>query len=858
MAKKTRRRASRGKSAPTKLSVEDIERKARQDLAGGRHREAIEGFKQLLKLQPLPAFRYALADAYAGRARDLAAKDMLKEALAIWENRAALGEGIAFDPDQAALLLRMGRVESVLALLAQGVDIPRTEHERLRSLLAAAHLAGEKAIVERLPADDPVVLHAEPARAALAAYCEGETAALQEALAAIPFRSPYRDWVQILKALQRLPDKPGEAADLLARVGDGSAFCQLRRAAQLALLPEESFVEALRGAGTGSVRFACVLRGWPQARIALWEELNRLGATPRPETLLRLMYRHRDALGPDWTRRRGLRLLIEGFPAASRKRLKAAGAAPLNNEESLLLAAWSAEQREDLWEGQEHWKSYTRHLIREGSAGGQAGERSLRIALTLRRCDHVGDVLSRATPSADSDDLDRLIAGQVEDSLTWDPDHRDTYLRLIGYYRQGKRLKDVRRLLKQAKKRWPKDMRVLETELDVALQTGAFKKAAGLAREMLALDSINSGVRDRLVEAHLAHARKQVVKGRLDLARKELAQAEEWARSTHARDQLDLTSGLIAVIDDADRGSTVLHDLLVRLGGGVAGHLTLALAGEALHLSVQQLFKRIGVEMPAVQGRDDLLATLARLRHHLDGGGRLTREVGSSLSGRLAKAPWSDLSKSETEAACDTLRRCELHETRLRAARTALRRWHGAPVFELHAFEAKYPGHHRACSVKDVDRLEGALDRARKEGDTRIAMRIDEVLAGLGPLRFGHMPFAPPAPAGPVSVAPEAKAVGMLIEKLGLEKAMSALELPSEMKRELKRLAREQGEEAVAEMLVTFFEMAAAIAEGEGWPPFSAAPPDGKPPKPKRERPKPGFPRDRGQDDDPFDQLDLF
>ena len=103
MPKKSKRRTPRAnKSPPSNLSPEAIEHKAREDLASGRHREAIAGFKQLFKLEPRPAWRSALADAYAGRARELAAKDMLKEALAIWENRGSLGAGIAFDPEGQA------------------------------------------------------------------------------------------------------------------------------------------------------------------------------------------------------------------------------------------------------------------------------------------------------------------------------------------------------------------------------------------------------------------------------------------------------------------------------------------------------------------------------------------------------------------------------------------------------------------------------------------------------------------------------------------------------------------------------------------------------------------------------------
>lgn len=816
MSRKSGRRTPRGKSAPIERSPADLEREAREHLAGGRHREAIAGFKQLLKQEPRPAWRCALADAYAARARELATKDMLKEALAIWENRAGLGEDIAFDPEHTALLLRMGRVGSVLDLFTQGKGIPPPQRDRLRSLLAAAYLAGADLVVERLPADDPVVLHATSARAVLAAYCAAEDKALQGALAAIPFRSPYRDWVQILKALQHLPDEPQAAAGLLARVGDESAFCRLRQAVQLALLPETSFLDTIAGADKPSVRFACTLRGWPQARIALWEELDRLGRDPRPETLLRFMSRHREALGAEWVRRRGLRFLIAGYPA-SRKRLGALGAGPLSAEENLLLAAWDAERREDLWGEQEGWERYARHLIREGPKDDPKTEHGLRIALTLRRCDQVADVLGEADPSADPENLDALLAAHLEESLTWDPDHRDTYLRLIGYYRRGKRRKDVRRLLEQACTRWPRDLQILEAALDIAIAAGSFKKAAGIAREMLALDSINSGVRERLVKAHLAHARKQVPKGRPDLARKELSEAREWARSAHAHAEIDLTAGLIALLEDVKTGAPALRDLVERLGGGLAGHLTLALAGEGLPLSLPKLFKQAGLGEPATPGRDDLLATLARLRTYLDGDGKITGELVAYLTPVLTDAPWHELSKGEVEAACETLRRCGLHQARLHAAHAALERWQGEPLFEFHAFEAKCPRDPNDCSDNDFERLEAALERAREEGDTRTARRIEKVFIVAGP-----MSFMPPA-AGPVP-PPGPEAVGAVIELLGLDKVMDMMGLPPEMKRDLKQVARQQGTEAVAEVLISLQRMASELTDLEDAPPIPRPP----------------------------------
>jgi hypothetical protein len=235
----------------------------------------------------------------------------------------------------------------------------------------------------------------------------------------------------------------------------------------------------------------------------------------------------------------------------------------------------------------------------------------------------------------------------------------------------------------------------------------------------------------------------------------------------------------------------------------------------------------------------------------------LTVVLGSYLHKALAKSPWQDLSKSETEGACDTLRRCGLHETRLMAARAALKRWKGEPLFELHAFEARYPRNPRDCSESDIDRLDDALDRARKDGDTRIAMRIEQTLADLDPFPFGPMPFTPPPPSGHGAGLLDAESITTLIVTLGLDKALNGLGLPPEMKRDLKKLEREQGEEAVAHALAAFLEMIAGFAKGEIDLPFGA-PPTRKPAEPNGGRPPPRSGPDKGQDDDSFEQLDLF
>ena len=61
---------------------------ADKGVGAARYKEAIEHFKELLKRERRPEWLAGLAAAYAGRAEQLAAKDMVKEALALWRTRA--------------------------------------------------------------------------------------------------------------------------------------------------------------------------------------------------------------------------------------------------------------------------------------------------------------------------------------------------------------------------------------------------------------------------------------------------------------------------------------------------------------------------------------------------------------------------------------------------------------------------------------------------------------------------------------------------------------------------------------------------------------------------------------------------
>jgi hypothetical protein len=345
------------------------------------------------------------------------------------------------------------------------------------------------------------------------------------------------------------------------------------------------------------------------------------------------------------------------------------------------------------------------------------------------------------------------------------------------------------------------------------LATNAFKKATGLARSILDLDPINTGARERLVKAHIAHARKQIRARRTDLAMKELDQAREWGGEA-ARERIDLTATFVSVIDARlqDVAAGVLRDQAERLGGGLRASLALGIEAVAVGQPLALVLRQAGLAKAKHGGREDLLACLARLRSHLDGGERLARDLGASLQGQLKAAASLDLSAQEAEGVCETLRRAALDDARLAFATAALRRWRGAPRFEFHAFEARYRGA-RWANDDDLDRVVRALERAKEEGDDRTVHRLQELLR-----EFGAPFFSPHGgfddfddldefddsddfddfddDFDPIRIV-----VANLVQSMGLDGLFNMLGLDPKLKRQFQEIKREQGTDGLVDAL---------------------------------------------------------
>ena len=103
----------------------------------------------------------------------------------------------------------------------------------------------------------------------------------------------------------------------------------------------------------------------------------------------------------------------------------------------------------------------------------------------------------------------------LKKSLAADPDYLPALIQLIDLLRKNGQEKQWRALAEQAARRFPDESAILLRAIELAAAGKAYKKAAGFAHKLLALDPINRHARQRMIDLQIAHARKQMRANRL-------------------------------------------------------------------------------------------------------------------------------------------------------------------------------------------------------------------------------------------------------------------------------------------------------------------------------------------------------
>lgn len=571
--------------------------------------------------------------------------------------------------------------------------------EERRQVLAA--LAGGKSVLETLPADSPLQRHRPLAEAALQAYCQGDDEALQAALAKLPFRSPYRDLRYWLNALKCYPHAAADAFHLLERLAPDSPFVGPAKVARAL------FEGDRKGLG-------------PQAREFVRAIAGKGGEKAQPKQLFSTLLAEAKKQPDTPGLQAGLLALLGYYPAGKNAFAKVYG--PADRDELLRMEALLAERKKDLDTALNLWEELSHRYRRAG--------RQLHAARVLW---HMVGLLEKANyPELEAyEDL-------LSDAVSLDPRLRDAWLKLAEVLHKQEDQKGRGRVLDQALKHFPDDPAVLQAAADAAIDREVFKKAARLTRQLLEIDPINRRARQRLLDAHLRHARKQVTRGKFDLAAREISQAREWVRETGEKGRVAVLEALL----DFLRGVTLEPDLSQVRSLLPSPLLECVLATEVHNLGfpprqskpyLKQLrqvldHKALTIDQESVTRLLDLLLALAGEESSLD-------EVVKTTRPFLKKGLQLDWSEEERIALLEKLLQLRQYQL-LRDGARASPAWKKRPgqrhtrppalvYFDL---IGKCAGDAGALSYSDRDTLEGALEYAHQINQPRWVARIDKLL----------------------------------------------------------------------------------------------------------------------------------
>lgn len=606
-----------------------LENRAAVALRRSDFSQAIELFKRLVKQDPRPEWRRALKEAYAGRARMLAAKGLFEQAEAALAKASAGGDC----PDPllwAQCLIKRGLWRRAATAAVDHIGkVAAPDAAPLAELAAALWLAGPFPLTPR--ADNPEAgrwaAQALAAHECLAAWTGGRPPSeVDELLGRIPLRSAFRAVRLVLKSVMTATGDPARARELVAGIPPGSPFASLRLALEAALPGGAAATTAAQQMFAGEVR---ELPGAVNQLTAQWMKAERSG----PGALLSLLTLNKQILPADDTRSACLALL----PAAADqlRRFEGAFGALPPFERSRVLAL-AAQAKGDWGAAAARWNAAARSVAASGATDAQ-----LSAAVIYR---HLAELASehREIGGAGSSKDQSPEIEYLKLSLTSDPDHLPAVLRLLRLYRarseHGGDASHWHGLAEDAARRFPEECGVLLQAMESAIARKAFKKAVGFARRALVLDPINQAARQRMIELHVSHARKQMRSRRTDLAARELAEAAAWEHAPSFL--LHINQGLVGhALGDAGADAQLRRGVELA-GGGVKGWFRAALE-HALMNGGEAGAKRVGDELRRAQEaaaptREAILAVAAAVTASDPGDSRTVTALVSGLHGWLA------------------------------------------------------------------------------------------------------------------------------------------------------------------------------------------------------------------------------
>jgi tetratricopeptide (TPR) repeat protein len=691
-------------------------------------KEAIKLYKQLVKDEGLPQWSEGLAQAYAARASELAARGLFEQAQILLDNTAAPDGTVRNPLLYVHCLVKRGQhqkaAEHALKYVGTG-KLARDQTARLGEVAAALAVA-EPCRLET-PQDPQSergkwLEQAAAARQAMAAWLEGKPQEdIDHLLSRISLRSDFKALRLILKALITAPLDPDRARQLMHTITPRSPFAALREAAEAALAaPQSGFLGSSTAANGARRSFIFQIHGLAGNGSQSLSQLAKAESSG-PGSLFAYLIRQAETQPVD-VRSACLNLLPRVPDRVARFEKSFGALSPFDRHRVLALAA---EARKDRERAEHHWVAAAESL--EAAAGPQA---KLSVGVIYR---HLA-TLAGADDDPECEESPPVV-DYLERSRKADPEHLPTLLKLIGHYRSTDGLENVRRLVEEAVERFSNEAAVLLQGVEWATRAKDFDRAIGLAHRLLLLDPINASVRQRTIDLRILAAREQMHSGDADLAAKQIAEAVKLELPDAPSFRLRIVDGLIAIGRAGGREAEArLREGVALAGGGVAGWFHASLEYLLMHgASERGLLRRGLVEaQKGAPSKQEILSIALALeadaaRENSAAVAPLIRQI----RGWLLKGSRLDWSADEARRVAQMLWQTEAFQVLEDYARRGLARTPNAAVWRFYHVIARTRGDaDKLREHEEEDLAEIADDAARcgRLADAKLIWRfLDQV-----------------------------------------------------------------------------------------------------------------------------------
>jgi len=627
--------------------------------------------------------------------------------------------------------------------------LPDNARQQLQAQFAALLLAGCSDVIETFPQDTPLFKQYALIRNALQAYFQGDSVELS--LKKIPFRSPYRDFRPILKALLLIEVDPNAANQLLEKVPADSVYAQFAALVRIVGQDGETLLTTLSKLSAQEQLFIAGLKGWDKEQLNVISKLQTAAKRDgSPKALLEVVAASRNILGDN---RQFCLALLPSYPAGVKFYEKKFGS--LSAFEKNRITALKYERQEQSEMADRYWRLCVENLK-------QSSDNRLKAALILR---HLVELAERSGEIFD----DYQVPEDLAESLRLDPDDKASYLKLIQWYNHENDIKNYHKWVDAAIKQFPQDSEVLLTGIESATRKKAFKKAANFAKALLKVDPINIKARQIARFSHISHARKLIRSGKYELARKELEQGARFEKNQQSG-IVQINQGLLELQAEgfiqpltrkrSTRRKSKASDLFelqqpknfkskhpkpIELlqegfnlaGGSLCGFFRIIVETKSQQLEPANILPLLPkLDKRYLPTQHEVLELLSLINAY--SGVTFLTEALTPLITLLQKAAKLDFSQEEILSICECFKKLEHYALVRQFAENALKRWPEQPVFVYYQIYSQSHSKKRFWHISnsDVDRLTHAADKATEQGDQRTAMLIVKFLNEMKPPSF--------------------------------------------------------------------------------------------------------------------------